>query len=61
MDEQFARDVEESVARRGLDAPLISSLTLALRPKRTTRAPARFDETVSKAGRKKDKGKGRQM
>ena len=61
LDEQFARDVEESVARRGLDAPLISSLTLALRPKRTTRAPARFDGTVGKANGKKDKGKGRQM
>jgi hypothetical protein len=61
LDEQFARDVEESVARRGLYAPPMSSPTPAPRPKRATRAPARFDGTVSKAGEKKDKGKGRQM
>jgi hypothetical protein len=35
--------------------------TPALRPKRATRALARFNKTVSKAGGKKDKGKGRQV
>ena len=57
LDEQFARDAEESIRRRGLSAPLISSPTHAQRPKRATRAPARFNGTVAK----KDKGKERQM
>ena len=61
LDEQFTRDIEESVRKRGPSAPLRSSLTLALRLKRATRAPARFDGTVGKANGKKDKGKGRQM
>jgi hypothetical protein len=39
----------------------MSSPTPAPRPKRAIRALARFDRTVSKANRKKDKGKGRQM
>jgi hypothetical protein len=37
------------------------SPTPALRPKRATRAPARFNGTVDKANRKKDKGKERRM
>jgi hypothetical protein len=60
LDEQFARDVEESVSRRGLE-PLMSSPTPAPRPKRAIRAPVRFNGTVSKASGKKDKGKGRQF
>jgi hypothetical protein len=61
LDEQFARDVEEAVYRRGPEAFSISSPTPAPRPKRATRAPVRFDGTIGKANRKKDKGKGRQM
>ena len=60
LDEQFARDAEETIRRRG-EAPLMSSPTPAPRPKRATRAPVRFDRTVGKANGKKDKGKGRQM
>jgi len=60
LDEQFARDAEESIRRRGPSAPR-SSPTPALRPKRAARAPARFDGTIGKANGKKDKGKGRQM
>ena len=61
LDNQFARDIEESIRRRGPEAPSMSSPTPAPRPKRAIRAPARFDRTVSKANGKKDKGKGRQM
>jgi hypothetical protein len=57
LDEQFTRDAEESIYRRGLLAPSRSSPTPAPRPKRATKAPARFDGTVGK----KDKGKGRQL
>jgi hypothetical protein len=60
LDEQFARDIEESIRRRG-EAPPMSSPTPASRPKRATRAPARFNGTVGKVIGKKDKGKGRQM
>ena len=60
LDEQFARDAEESIRRRGSSAPR-SSPTPAPRPKRATRALMRFDGTVGKANGKKDKGKGRQM
>jgi hypothetical protein len=48
------------MARRGKAPPLLSS-TPAIRPKRATRAPARFDMMVSKVGGNKDKGKGRQI
>ena len=61
LDEQFARDAEESMCRRGLDAPPMLSPIPAPRPKRATRAPVRFDGTVGKVIGKKDKGKGRQM
>jgi hypothetical protein len=37
------------------------SPTPAPRPKRATRAPVRFNETMGKANREKDKGKGRQI
>jgi hypothetical protein len=47
--------------RRGLEAFSISSSTLVPRPKRATRALVRFDGTVVKANKKKDKGKGRQI
>jgi hypothetical protein len=60
LDKQFARNVEESIYRRGPSAPR-SSPTPALRPKRATRAPARFNRTIDKANRKKDKGKERQI
>jgi hypothetical protein len=46
---------------RGPSAPPWLSPSPAPRPKRATRALARFDGTVGKANRKKDKGKGRQM
>jgi hypothetical protein len=58
LDKQFTRNTEESIYRRGLSAPR-SSPTPALRPRRATRAPARFNRTIGKANRKKDKGKGR--
>jgi len=61
LDEQFARDIEESMRKRSPKTLLISSPTPAPRPKRATRAPVRFDGTVGKANGKKDKGKGRQM
>ena len=61
LDEQFARDIEESVSRRGLEAPPILSPTPTPRSKRAIKALARFNRTVSKANGKKDKGKGRQM
>jgi len=61
LDDQFARDAEESIHRRGPEAPSMSSPTPTPRPKRAIRAPARFNGTVSKANGKKDKGKGRQM
>ena len=61
LDEQFVRDAEESIRRRGPEAPSMSSPTPAPRPKRATRAPARFNGTVGKVIGKKDKGKGRQM
>jgi hypothetical protein len=61
LDKQFARDIEESIYRRGPEAPSISSPTPAPRPKRAIRALARFDGTISKANGKKDKGKGRQI
>jgi hypothetical protein len=61
LDDQFTRDVEESIRRRGPEGPSILSPTPALRPKRVVKAPARFDETIGKANGKKDKGKGRQM
>jgi hypothetical protein len=60
LDEQFARDTEESIRRRG-EAPPMSSPTPTPRLKRATRAPARFDRTIGKVMGKKDKGKGRQM
>ena len=47
------------MCRRGPEAFSISSPTLALRLKRATRAPVRFDGTVCKVNGKKDKGKGR--
>ena len=53
--------MEESVYKRGLLAPPRLSPTPALRPKRATRAPARFNKTMGKANRKKDKGKRRQI
>ena len=56
LDEQFAHDIEESICRRG-EAPPILSSTSALRPKRATRAPVRFNRIMGKG--KKDKGKGR--
>jgi len=59
LDNQFAYNTEESICRRGLEAPSISSPTPAPRPKRAIRALARFDGTISKANGKKDKGKGR--
>jgi hypothetical protein len=49
LDKQFARDTEESILRRGPR----SSPTPAPRPKRATKAPARFNGTVGK----KNKGK----
>jgi hypothetical protein len=49
------------MCKRGLEALPMSSPTPAPRPKRATKAPVRFDETVDKANKKKDKGKGRQM
>jgi hypothetical protein len=61
LDEQFACDTEESIRRRGLEAPPISSPTPAPRPKRATRALARFNRTIGKVMGKKNKGKGRQM
>jgi hypothetical protein len=61
LDKQFARDIEESIYRRGPEAPPILSPTPAPRPKRAAKALARFNGTVGKANRKKDKGKGRQM
>jgi hypothetical protein len=61
LDNQFARDIEESIRRRGPEAPSMSSPTPAPRPKRAIKAPARFDRTISKANGKKNKGKGRQM
>ena len=36
LDKQFARDIEESIYRRGPEAPSISSPTPAPRPKRAT-------------------------
>jgi hypothetical protein len=60
LNKQFARNIEESIYRRG-EAPPISSPTPALRPKRATRAPARFNRTIGKVIGKKDKGKGRQI
>jgi hypothetical protein len=57
LDKQFARDTEESIYRRGLSAPPRLSPTPAPRPKRATKAPARFNGIVGK----KDKGKGRQI
>ena len=59
LDKQFAYDIEESICRRGLLAPPRSSPTLAPRPKRATRALARFNGTIGKVIGKKDKGKGR--
>ena len=56
LDEQFARDTEESICRRG-EAPPMLFPTPALRPKRATRALVRFNGIVGKG--KKDKGKGR--
>jgi hypothetical protein len=53
--------VEESIYRRGLEGPFILLLTLVLRLKRVVKALARFNKAVSKANRKKDKGKGRQI
>jgi hypothetical protein len=61
LDEQFTRDIEESICRRGPEAPSILSPTPAPRPKRATRAPARFNGTIGKVIGKKDKGKGRQI
>jgi len=61
LDDQFTRDMEESICRRGLEGPSILLLTSALRPKRVVKAPARFNGTIGKANRKKDKGKGRQI
>ena len=60
LDKQFAHDIEESICRRG-EAPPMLSPTPALRPKRATRALARFNRTVGKVIGKKNKGKGRQM
>ena len=59
LDNQFTRDIEESIHRRGPEGPSILSPTPAPRPKRVIKAPARFNGTISKANRKKDKGKGR--
>jgi hypothetical protein len=59
LNNQFARDAEESIRRRGPEAPFILSPTPAPRPKRAIRALARFNGTISKANGKKDKGKGR--
>jgi hypothetical protein len=53
LDKQFTHNTEESIYRRGPR----SSPTPAPRPKRATRAPARFNGTVGK----KNKGKGRQI
>ena len=61
MDEQFVRDVEEAIRKRSLEALFISSSTLILRLKRAIKAPVRFNGTVGKVNKKKDKGKGRQM
>jgi hypothetical protein len=60
LDEQFAYNIEESICKRG-EAPPILSPTPALRPKRATRALARFNRTIGKVIEKKDKGKGRQI
>jgi hypothetical protein len=51
--------VEEAIYRRGLEAFFILSPTPIPRPERATRALVRFDETVGKVNRKKNKGKGR--
>ena len=61
MDEQFVRDVEEAIRKRSPEALSISSSTLILRLKRVIKAPVKFNGTVSKVNKKKDKGKGRQM
>jgi hypothetical protein len=61
FNDQFARDIEESIHRRGLEGPSILLPTPILRPKRVVKAPARFNRTIGKANRKKDKGKGRQI
>jgi hypothetical protein len=58
LNKQFAYNIEESIYRRG-EAPPILSPTPALRPKRATKALARFNRTIGKVIEKKDKGKGR--
>jgi hypothetical protein len=59
LDKQFTCNIKESIYRRGLKAPSILFPTLAPRPKRATRALARFNRTIGKVIGKKDKGKGR--
>jgi hypothetical protein len=49
------------VYKRGLKGPSTLSPILIPRLKRVIKAPARFDKTISKASRKKDKGKRRQI
>jgi hypothetical protein len=58
LDKQFAYNTKESIYKRG-EAPLILSPTPALKLKRATKALARFNKTIGKVIRKKDKGKGR--
>ena len=59
MDKQFTRNIKESIYRRGLNAPSILSLIPALRPKRAIKALVRFNKTINKVIRKKNKGKER--
>jgi hypothetical protein len=60
LNKQFAHNIEESIHKRG-EAPPILSPTPASRPKRATRALARFNGTIGKVIGKKDKRKGRQI
>jgi hypothetical protein len=60
LNKQFAYNIEESIYKRG-EAPLILSPTPASRPKRATKALARFNRTIGKVIGKKDKRKGRQI
>jgi hypothetical protein len=53
--------MEEAMHRRGLEAFSILSPNPTPRPKRAIRALVRFDGTIGKVNRKKDKGKGRQI
>jgi hypothetical protein len=58
LDKQFARDVEESIRRRGLEAPPILSPTPAPRPKRAAKGLARFDGLWAKRIGRRIRGRG---